>query len=263
MGLKFGKPLPVIRLLFFGSVLGLLLAWPSASAKAELEQAQLRDLISGLNGLQERLTYKRTLLNLYHDGRNFSRTPQPHVFPGSENYEEITIAFESSLFGATAEDRAEVDGLLQALRQLNQAIDQVEHALSAADRKRLYRFFQDSLPESPKAGPERNEADRERLRRLFQDLLRESPEEGRVSPPAIKSLTSTKLSKPDNPGISGSLATVYADEDFPSWARGPSAEEKTCPAREEAAIAWAELNLQYDATLERINELRKYFLSQQ
>jgi hypothetical protein len=257
-------------LVFIGA-LGLLLAWPPVPAVAQLGREQLHNLSSSLEVLRERLANQRALLSSDVESNNFSWSMANAFFSETD---EVQVAFESALIGATAEDRAKAANLLEAVKRLDEA-----GALYLAAVRKIGPSIFLSRPRPaaprPKLGPveaERNEADRERLVEFFLALAPDSPDEslkplenkGQRSS-ARPGMTGAEKSGADQekmPALSGNTARGLADDVSLQDAQIQWAEEQLKRARKEAWSIWHDLDSQYRATLDQIDQLLDYFQKQ-
>ena len=107
-------------------VMGLALAWPAPPVQAQIERAQLLAIASGLDVLHDRLDYKRSLLNTFNKGSDFSCITPENIFSGSG---ELVVTLEFYLFAATSEGRAKIERLLQTFKQLDSAAEFYTKAL--------------------------------------------------------------------------------------------------------------------------------------
>lgn len=259
MSAKTENKTSTILLIVFSVVLGLILAVSPVPARAELDRAQLRDLISGLNVLYDKLAYKRNLLNSDDEGHGFDYIVAGH---GIQDSEELVIVLQSSIVGGTAEDRAQVQCLLQCFQKLNSAAEfYLATTWNARRNTTLSRSWARELREL-------NEAEREKLADFFLSASSENLEANQDDHKARPSPVSTGRSEAPGPGkqdtgregvahLSGSLSPGLEGKVFPPWARESFPDKTARVARESVWLALADLKLQYDATLYQIDELRK------
>ena len=281
------KRLLIMLLNVFWAVVALALVWPSTPALARLERTQLLNIASSLKVLQERLIDKKILLNRDDRDHEFFWTVTDHGFP---NYEEVRIALESALIGATTEDRAKVEGLLQSLEQLNSSATDYEKAVKKSQVR----------PRQPEPKEiEMSESEEEKLRdliasfrpKILDEKLAPAQEKKAAAPARKAELSKPKPRSAKQAGhdrrapnhLSGSLAPGLESDDFPSWAVAPPADEKAESAgkdaarvneearlarekaqlaREQSRLTWINLEVQYETVLNQVGDLRAYFLNQ-
>ena len=247
MAINFGKQALII-------VIGLVcLTWQPTVAYAQLDQAQLRNLVSGLDMLRDRLAYQRSLLDPDLAGKYPQTNPDSFFsVPG-----EVELALEYLLFAATADDRAKVESFILTCKRLD------SYTKAYAKTVQIEKF-------------EMNDAfHREKFRAFLRDNFPDLPEKNHVSP------METKARPPSGPPqkwvldcgkpncISGKIELEGDGGPFPSYAQAPpSTQASSVPKKakptpdEDLRPAWADLDLQYIAALDQVDELRKHFLKQ-